>query len=103
MSDTRVLPRRATDPLKVDHRHFAELFKHFEQLGDDEFEKKVDLFRTLTDRLAAHATLEEEMFYPALERSVHSEDRIKVLEAREEHTIVKRLLEELAELGPEDD
>ena len=29
MSDTRLLPRRATDPLKMDHRIFAELFKDF--------------------------------------------------------------------------
>jgi hemerythrin superfamily protein len=103
MPDTRIKPRKATDPLKKDHRHFAELFRRFRKLGADAFEKKVDLFRILMDHLAAHATLEEQLFYPALEGSVPSEERRKILEAREEHQIVKRLLAELAELGPEDD
>jgi hemerythrin superfamily protein len=103
MPDTRVQPRKATDPLKMDHRHFAELFRQFRKLGADAFEKKVDLFRILTDHLAAHATLEEQLFYPALETSDSAAQRRKLLGAREEHTIVRRLLEELAELGPEDD
>jgi len=103
MTDTRVLPRKATDPLKMDHRHFVELFRHFEKLDGDDFEQKVDLFRILADRLAAHAALEEEMFYPALERRAPPAERLKVLEAREEHKIVRTLLEELAELGPEDE
>ncbi len=102
MPDTKVKPRRATDPLKMDHRHFAELFREFRKLEADDFEKKVDLFRILTDHLAAHATLEEQLFYPALESSVPAGERLKVLEAREEHKIVQTLLEELAELGPED-
>jgi hemerythrin superfamily protein len=102
MTDTRVKPRRATDPLKMDHRHFAGLFRQFRKLDADDFEKKVDLFRILMDHLAAHATLEEQLFYPALESSVPPDQRRKILEAREEHQIVKRLLAELAELGPED-
>jgi len=102
MSDTKVQPRRATDPLKKDHRHFAELFRQFRKLDAEEYEKKVDLFRILTDHLAAHATLEEQLFYAALENSVPPEQRLKILEAREEHKIVRTLLEELAELGPED-
>ena len=102
MTHTKTVPRLATDPLKADHRHFAELFKEFAKLGEWALEKKVELFRTLTDRLAVHASIEEEQFYPALLRSVPSSDRAAILEAREEHKIVKRLLEELAELGPED-
>jgi len=103
MTDTKVEPRRVTDPLKLDHRHFAELFRQFRKLDADDYEKKVDLFRILTDRLAAHATLEEQLFYPALESSVPAAERQKILEAREEHKIVRTLLEELAELGPEDE
>jgi hemerythrin superfamily protein len=103
MSDTRVLPRKATDPLKMDHRRFVELFKDFSRLGEWSIEQKIERFRNLADRLAVHAAIEEELFYPALEQGVPAQDRIKVLEAREEHKIVKTLLEELAELGPEDD
>jgi hemerythrin superfamily protein len=103
MSDTRLLPRRATDPLKMDHRIFAELFKDFARLGEWSIEQKIELFRQLTDRLAVHSAIEEELFYPALEKSLPAGDRTAVLEAREEHKIVKTLLEELAELGPEDE
>jgi iron-sulfur cluster repair protein YtfE (RIC family) len=102
MTDTRVLPRKATEPLKLDHRHFIELFKDFSRLGEWSIEQKIEMFRNLADRLAVHAAIEEELFYPALEQGVPAPERIKILEAREEHKIVRRLLEELAELGPED-
>jgi iron-sulfur cluster repair protein YtfE (RIC family) len=103
MPDTHVQPRKATDPLKLDHRHFARLFKQFGKLDAGAFQKKSNLFRILADHLAAHETLEDELLYPALERGVPSPRRRKILEAREEHRIVMRLLMELAELGPEDD
>jgi hypothetical protein len=102
MSHTKTVPRLATDPLKADHRHFAQVFKEFAKLGEWDVEKKVELFRSLTDRLAVHASIEEEEFYPALLNSVPPSDRPAILEAHEEHRIVRRLLEELAELGPED-
>jgi iron-sulfur cluster repair protein YtfE (RIC family) len=103
MSDTKLLPRRATDPLKMDHRHFAEFFKDFAKLGEWSIEQKIEMFRNLADRLSVHAAIEEELFYPALEQGVPAPERIKVLGAREEHQIVRRLLEEIAEIGPEDD
>ena len=103
MSDTKLLPRRATDPLKVDHRMFAQMFKDFARLDEWSVEQKIEMFRMLADRLAVHAALEEQLFYPALQRNVPPEDRPPILEAREEHKIVKTLLEELAELGPEDE
>jgi len=103
MSDTKLLPRRATDPLKADHRALAHLFKDFAKLDEWSIEQKIEMFRTLADRLAVHAAIEEQLFYPALERNVPGEDRPAILEAREEHKIVKTLLEELAELGPEEE
>lgn len=103
MSDTKLLPRRATDPLKMDHRVFAQMFKDFAQLDEWSVEQKIEMFRMLADRLAVHAALEEQLFYPALQQNVPAEDRPPILEAREEHKIVKRLLAELAELGPEDE
>ena len=103
MSDTKLLPRRATDPLRMDHRVFAQMFKDFAKLDEWSVEQKIEMFRMLADRLAVHAALEEQLFYPALHRNVPPEDRPPILEAREEHKIVKKLLEELAELGPEDE
>jgi iron-sulfur cluster repair protein YtfE (RIC family) len=103
MADPRVRPRKASDPLKLDHRHFAKLFRQFKKLGDAEFEKKVDLFRILADHLAAHEALEDQLLFPALLSGVAAAGRLKILESQEEHKIVRTLLEELAELGPEDD
>lgn len=103
MARTKTVPKLATDPLKLDHRRFAEMFKDFAKLDEWSVEQKIEMFRELTDRLAAHAAVEEQIFYPALERSLPAKDRPPVLEAREEHKIWKTLLEELAELGPEDD
>lgn len=102
MPGTRIQPRKATDPLRLDHRHFVQLFKQFKTLDGNAFEKKSDLFRILMDHLAAHEAVEEEILYPALERGVPAAKRLSILEAREEHRIVMRLLMELAELGPED-
>lgn len=103
MARTKTIPKLATDPLKADHRRFAEMFRDFAKLDEWSVEQKIEMFRALTDRLAAHAAIEEELFYPALERIVPEKDRPPILEAREEHQIWKMLLEELAELGPEDD
>src|SRR5690349_14191797 len=84
MSDTKLLPRRATDPLKMDHRVFAQIFKDFAKLDEWSVEQKIEMFRMLADRLAVHAAIEEQLFYPALQRNVPAEDRPPILEAREE-------------------
>jgi Trp operon repressor len=55
------------------------------------------LFADLADKLAAHAAVEEKIFYPAAMDQKTSE---MLHEAVEEHLAVKRLLADLMELDP---
>jgi hemerythrin superfamily protein len=57
-------------------------------------------FVELADKLAAHATIEEKLFYPAV-MAKQTEDQL--LESVEEHLAIKRLLADLLELDIDDD
>ena len=82
----------ATQMIRQDHRKVEGLFKKFEQTkGAD---AKRGLAENAMAELEVHATLEEEIFYPAVEREV--EDAASMIsEAREEHQTVKQLIAEL--------
>jgi hemerythrin superfamily protein len=58
------------------------------------------LLTQLADRLAAHATVEEKLFYPAV-MTRDTEDMLH--EAVEEHLGIKRLLADMLEMRLEDD
>ena len=58
------------------------------------------LLTQLADKLAAHATVEEKLFYPAV-MSRDTDDQLH--EAVEEHLAIKRLLADMVELRVEDD
>jgi hypothetical protein len=61
---------------------------------------RVALFRELADKLAAHATVEEKIFYP----SVMQDQTAELLhESVEEHLAVKRVLADMLELDPAGD
>ena len=49
------------DLLKSQHDEVAALFEQLESDGAD----RAELFAQLADKLAAHATVEEKIFYPA--------------------------------------
>lgn len=58
------------------------------------------LFTELADKLAAHAVVEEKVFYPA----VMAKDTDKMLkESVEEHLSIKRVLADLIAMRPDDD
>jgi hemerythrin superfamily protein len=82
----------ATQMIRQDHKKVEGLFNKFEQT------KGADAKRSLAENamteLEVHAALEEEIFYPAVEREV--EDAASMIsEAREEHQTVKQLIAEL--------
>jgi hemerythrin superfamily protein len=58
------------------------------------------LFTQLADKLAAHATVEEKLFYPAV---MAKDTQGQLREAVEEHLSIKRLLADLITLSPGDD
>ena len=93
----------ATALLKKDHAQVKELFKKFEAAGDRAGQTKQDLFDEIKTELDGHAAVEEEIFYPAMQKVHSKEVQDLVLEAIEEHKVVKTLLKEIAELTPDDD
>jgi iron-sulfur cluster repair protein YtfE (RIC family) len=103
MSDTKIRVRKATALLREDHENVKQLFSAYEEIEKEDVEQKSKLFRALKKELTIHAQIEEEIFYPAIEGSGDEEAEELIKEANEEHRLVKQLLEELAELGPESD
>jgi hemerythrin superfamily protein len=83
----------ALDLLTEQHDKVDELI---EQLQDEELadDRKLRIFRELADNVAAHATMEEQLFYPAV-RAKQTEDIL--LESTEEHLAIKRVLADLLE------
>ena len=61
---------------------------------------KVVLFGEMADKLAAHLTIEEQLFYPAI-LAKSTEDELR--EATEEHLAIKRVLADMLALDPMDD
>jgi hemerythrin superfamily protein len=90
----------AIELLKEQHKEVDALFKRFEKLDEDATDEKGELFQMIADRLAAHATIEEQLFYPA----VKNEDTEDILrESLEEHLGVKRFIADLLALDPDDE
>ena len=79
--------------LKEQHREVEALLKAAEK-AESPKEKKT-LFQQIGDNLAAHAAIEEEIFYPAIYRD-KTEDILR--EAVEEHLAAKRIIADLLDM-----
>ena len=88
--------------LKQDHRDAQQLFRRFEKAGDDAHGVKRQLVDTMIEELSRHAEIEELVFYPAVRNEV-DDSGADVLEALEEHHVVKLVLRELEDLEPTDE
>jgi iron-sulfur cluster repair protein YtfE (RIC family) len=88
----------ALDFLKSQHREVESLFSEFEKA--DSNKEQFELSQTLCAKLTVHATIEEEIFYPAIRKG---ETKDLVLEAAEEHLSVKRIIADLEELEANDE
>lgn len=89
--------------LKTDHATVKKLFEQEEKLNKRDSEKQAGTFSQIKDGLEVHATIEEEIFYPAVKkaRSEHVKDEVR--EAYEEHKQIKTLLAEIASITPDDE
>src|SRR5262249_2715972 len=91
---------KATDFLKQQHREVEKLFA---QVGKTEgADERRDLVEEIRSKLEVHTRIEEEIFYPAYRDGADTrkaEDA--VLEAFEEHHVVKLVLGELTEIDCE--
>ncbi len=89
--------------LKDDHKTVEKLFKQFEKLGHDgDPAKKREVVDQMIKELAVHAHIEEQIFYPAV-RAKQPDEEDLVLEALEEHHIVKWTLSELEGMSPSEE
>ena len=88
----------AVDMLESQHREMEELFAKLEKA--DRSDRKQKLFTQIADKLAVHASIEEQEFYPAV-KAKRTEDIL--LESLEEHLGIKRVLSDLIDLDPSDE
>ncbi len=87
----------AIDLLERQHRVVETLFARYDTA--DRRERKAAIFVQIADNLAAHTTIEEEIFYPAaFARS--TKDLLR--EAVEEHLSAKRVIADLLEMTSSD-
>jgi len=89
--------------LTNDHADVAELFEEYEALvesdaGDD---RRQALAERICALLTAHATVEEEIFYPAARQALDEQDLLD--EAEVEHATAKDLVEQIQSMEPDDD
>lgn len=89
------------ETLVKDHEQFKKACRKFEQLQlAGELDEAEELVRQACGELTVHATLEEELLYPAAKRI----DTIAVLveEAEVEHASAKMLIADLEDMKPTD-
>jgi hemerythrin-like domain-containing protein len=84
--------------LKEDHSNVKKLFERFEK-SHSESERKKIAFQALSE-LKTHASLEEEIFYPAARAGIGEDELMN--EAEEEHHVAHVLIEELESMNPGD-
>jgi hemerythrin superfamily protein len=83
--------------LTTQHDEVDALFRKIEDSDDPDL--KTALFDELADKLAAHATIEEKIFYPSV---MGDETEDLLLESTEEHLSVKRVLADMLAMDVQD-
>jgi len=93
----------AVDQLIADHKDVKALFKDYDTLvkAEAQAEDKQTIALQICTMLTAHATVEEELFYPAA-RSVLGDDEDLVDEADVEHASCKDLIAQIETASPDD-
>jgi hemerythrin superfamily protein len=86
--------------LKADHDAVENKFVKFEALGPRALKSKTALVADVIEALSVHAAIEEQLLYPAVRGRLVDEEG-QVLEALEEHHVVKWTLSELDGMSPE--
>jgi hemerythrin superfamily protein len=91
---------KATDLLKKQHKEVKSLFKKIEDTDSPRQRRK--MLDEVAKNLEGHTLIEEEIFYPAMRGLDTRKAEEMVLEAYEEHHVVKLVLAELPRVNPED-
>ena len=93
----------AIQMLEQDHKEVKAMFAAFKKLKehDDSADDKAELVQRICTALTIHATVEEEIFYPAVRNGIDDEDLMD--EADVEHQGAKDLIAQLEEASSGDD
>lgn len=87
--------------LKQDHREVEDLFEQFEAADEDE---QGEIAERVCQLLTVHATIEEELLYPAAKEAFESEEEDDLVnEAEVEHATAKDLIAKIEAMTPQDE
>lgn len=91
--------------LDSDHKAVKKMFKAYEELASSKArgveQKKLDLAHQICHELTVHATIEEEIFYPALRAALKDTDLLA--EAEVEHASAKDLIAQIESMEQADE
>ena len=89
--------------LTADHREVKALFEKYEKLAEDDGNAgdRQALAKTICDMLIVHATIEEDIFYPAARKATEDDELLD--EAQVEHAAAKDLIAQIKDMSPDDD
>jgi hemerythrin-like domain-containing protein len=91
------------DMLKKDHQKVQQLFREYESTSGKSQKRRQDIADKVFIELEIHAALEEEVFYPSVEAGTAEESaKMLVAKSREEHAMVKTLIDEMRGMGSDD-
>lgn len=93
-------PRDAIALLKQDHRTVSALFDEFEKAEEEE---QSAIAQRVCQLLTVHATIEEEVLYPAAKEAFDDEDDDMVNEAEVEHASCKELIAKIEGMTSDDE
>lgn len=93
----------ATILLTRDHTEVSKLFKQYKKLVKAEADgsERQALAEQICDMLTVHASIEEEIFYPAAREAEVDSDLLD--EAEVEHASAKDLIAQIQAMGPDDE
>jgi hemerythrin superfamily protein len=94
-------PRDAIALLKQDHRTVSQLFEEFEKAEEEE---QAAIAQRVCQLLTVHATIEEELLYPAAKEAFDDEEETDLVnEAEVEHASAKELIAKIEGMASDDE
>ncbi len=96
-------PMNAIELLTADHKAVKKLHKQYKSLMEDEADadERGAVATEICTALTAHATAEDEIFYPAVRKAIGEPDLMD--EADIEHASAKDLIAQIESMQPDDD
>jgi hemerythrin superfamily protein len=89
--------------LKTDHAAVKKLFEIEKKLTKADGKEKEAIFNQIKASLTVHATIEEEIFYPAVKSARSEQVKDEAREGYEEHKQIKSLLAQIAGITSADE